>query len=230
MRGLLTTAVGLIILSAGVGPATAQTTVTIFFDGEGDEIGITDPGTTDFSYQGSNWTGGIVDSQGILPLYASGFFSYHIDLNGGEVTFDEPLDSVEFFYVHGFGFAEGTATAFDADDNVIGEVDSNEATFFADPRNFETMDPDEGIARIEFSGAIIDNFTFTTLPPDKPCEGDANDDGTVDPLDSGFVLARFGCPVGEGDPSCDVADQNGDGAVDPLDVGFVLARFGPCDG
>ncbi len=54
------------------------------------------------------------------------------------------------------------------------------------------------------------------------CEGDANGDGTVDPLDSGYVLARFGCSVGTGDPSCDAADQNGDGAVDPLDSGFVL--------
>ncbi len=63
--------------------------------------------------------------------------------------------------------------------------------------------------------------------PDS-CEGDANADGTVDPLDTGFVLARFGCPVGTGDPSCDAADQNGDGAVDPLDSGFVLARFGRC--
>ena len=60
------------------------------------------------------------------------------------------------------------------------------------------------------------------------CEGDANGDGLVDPLDSGFVLARFGCTVGTGDPNCDAADQNGDGLVDPLDVGFVLARFGPC--
>lgn len=60
------------------------------------------------------------------------------------------------------------------------------------------------------------------------CEGDANGDGVVDPLDSGFVLSRFGCPVGTGDPSCDDADQNGDGLVDPLDSGFVLARFGPC--
>lgn len=60
------------------------------------------------------------------------------------------------------------------------------------------------------------------------CEGDANGDGVVDPLDSGFVLARFGCPVGTGDPSCDAADQNGDGVVDPLDSGFVLARFGEC--
>ena len=64
------------------------------------------------------------------------------------------------------------------------------------------------------------------LPGD--CEGDANGDGTVDPLDSGFVLARFGCPVGTGDSSCDAADQNGDGSVDPLDSGFVLARFGDC--
>ncbi len=62
----------------------------------------------------------------------------------------------------------------------------------------------------------------------QPCEGDANGDGTVDPLDSGYVLARFGCPVGTGDANCDAADQNGDGAVDPLDSGFVLARFGPC--
>ena len=68
-----------------------------------------------------------------------------------------------------------------------------------------------------------------TFPPCEACEGDANEDGLVDPLDSGFVLARFGCPVGMGDPSCDAADQNGDGVVDPLDVGFVLARFGPCE-
>ncbi|MCH7701135.1 MAG: hypothetical protein IID37_05565 [Planctomycetes bacterium] len=60
------------------------------------------------------------------------------------------------------------------------------------------------------------------------CEGDVNGDGIVDPLDAGFVLARFGCDVGTGDPDCDIADQNGDGLVDPLDVGFVLARFGPC--
>lgn len=60
------------------------------------------------------------------------------------------------------------------------------------------------------------------------CEGDANGDGLVDPLDSGFVLARFRCDVGAGDPMCDTADMNGDGLVDPLDVGYILARFGPC--
>ncbi|MCH7721403.1 MAG: sulfatase-like hydrolase/transferase [Planctomycetes bacterium] len=76
------------------------------------------------------------------------------------------------------------------------------------------------------------NFDALTLELDtltaSVCQGDANNDGTVDPLDTGFVLARFGCSVGTGDPTCDVADQNGDGAVDPLDSGFVLARFGEC--
>ena len=75
------------------------------------------------------------------------------------------------------------------------------------------------------------DFVLTLSGPDcdtGSCEGDANGDGVVDPLDLGFVLARFGCPVGAGDPGCDAADQNGDGAVDPLDAGFVLARFGPC--
>lgn len=70
-------------------------------------------------------------------------------------------------------------------------------------------------------------LTVEFTPPIE-CEGDANGDGVVDPLDSGFILARFGCPVGTGDPGCDIADQNGDGLVDPLDAGFVLARFGQC--
>ena len=88
-----------------------------------------------------------------------------------------------------------------------------------------------------FEDSVVDYFcafhfdfgmtgTITILP--GPCEGDANGDGLIDPLDSGFVLARFGCPVGTGDPNCDTADMNGDGLVDPLDVGFVLARFGSC--
>ena len=62
------------------------------------------------------------------------------------------------------------------------------------------------------------------------CEGDLNGDGLVDPLDSGFILARFGCAAGEGDDDCDRADVNADGVVDPLDVGFILARFGDCEG
>jgi hypothetical protein len=61
----------------------------------------------------------------------------------------------------------------------------------------------------------------------NPC-ADPNGDGSVDPLDAGYVLARFGCLVGSGDADCDAADVNGDGAVDPLDAGYVLARFGAC--
>ena len=82
----------------------------------------------------------------------------------------------------------------------------------------------DAAGNVYLPGEFSDN-AFKITPA---CPGDANGDGTVDPLDSGFVLARFGCDVGTGDPDCDAADQNGDGAVDPLDSGFVLARFGEC--
>jgi len=82
-----------------------------------------------------------------------------------------------------------------------------------------------------FNGVEID-YSLTVIGPDcsaGSCAGDANGDGTVNPLDTGFVMARLGCAVGAGDADCDLADQNGDGEVDPLEVGFVLARFGECD-
>ena len=60
------------------------------------------------------------------------------------------------------------------------------------------------------------------------CDGDVNRDCTVDPLDSGFVLSRFGCVYPDDGENCLMADANGDGQVDPLDAGFVLARFGDC--
>lgn len=96
----------------------------------------------------------------------------------------------------------------------------------------EALDHMDRFTVVHFGGSepndhmYVDNVVVSIAG--EECEGDANGDGLVDPLDSGFVLARFGCEVGGGDPGCDTADQNGDGLVDPLDVGFVLARFGTC--
>ena len=75
-------------------------------------------------------------------------------------------------------------------------------------------------------GAVAVFVATSELPP---CEGDANGDGVVDPLDSGYVLSRFGCSVATGDLDCDAADLNSDGIVDPLDSGYALARFGTCE-
>lgn len=81
----------------------------------------------------------------------------------------------------------------------------------------------------DWGGVRLTIYTDLGGGSEEDCAADANGDGAVDPLDSGFVLARLGCPVGTGDPDCDAADVNGDGVVDPLDNGFVLARFGlPC--
>ena len=99
-------------------------------------------------------------------------------------------------------------------------MDANgEPRFVDDP---ETEDTGQG------SPPLVDMGAQEFQIPTDACPGDANDDGHVDPLDVGYVLARFGCSVDE-DPSCAMADQNADGAVDPLDVGFILARLGECD-
>ncbi|MCH7720268.1 MAG: immunoglobulin domain-containing protein, partial [Planctomycetes bacterium] len=54
-------------------------------------------------------------------------------------------------------------------------------------------------------------------------EADVNGDGTVDPLDSGAILARFGLPVAPKNVEFDI---NTDGDINPLDSGAALARFG----
>lgn len=144
-------------------PVSAQTTATLLFDGAEPAVGNL---ATDFSFMGSNWSGGQVRTEGTTNLYASGLRSYHIDSGMGEVTFDEPVDSVTFFYVHDIGSNPmGTASAFAADNSPLGSANSNLATSFNDPANFVTIDPVQGISRIALSGGVVDNFSFTTLPP-----------------------------------------------------------------
>lgn len=76
-----------------------------------------------------------------------------------------------------------------------------------------------------------DGFTLTggfwAFPYDA-CPADMDGDGVVNPFDSNFVKARFGCAVGTGDEDCDRADIDGDGVVNPFDSNAVMANFGPC--
>lgn len=163
-RSLLSLLFGMMLLA----PAPCRGQVTIFFDGNGAENGVTEPGTTSFSFMGANWSGGVVRTERIPPLYASGSFSYEVPSGPAHVSFDDPVDSVRFFYVHGFGFSAGTATAFDAANNSIAMASSRQATSFADPSNFVALDPEAPIARIEFSAGVIDDFSFRAAAPTTP--------------------------------------------------------------
>lgn len=228
----------LLVLGACSGWSSAAyagppTTVSILFDGTGDEAGVTTAGTTSFSFMGSNWSGGVVDTAFTLPLYASGSRSWESDPTGSQVTFDAPIDSVVFFYVHGFGFGAGTATAFDAADNPVAMAPSNAATFFGDLNNFVTLDGAASIARVEFSSGVIDNFTFTTeavVSPDADFErGDCNTDGGTDIADAISLLGGlFPGPGGPPVIDCeDACDANDDGALNIADaIALLDALFG----
>ncbi|MFQ5664852.1 MAG: hypothetical protein ACE5I7_00310 [Candidatus Binatia bacterium] len=161
-----------VVLLAGsllVAPGLAQAQVTIFFEGSGAENGVTEAFTMSFSFMGSNWSGGVVRSEGLPPLYASGRYSYEVGDGGAMVTFDTPVDSVRFFYVHGFGFAAGTASAFDSAGSLVAMADSRPAGSFGNPGNFVSLESNGApIARIEFSGGVIDNFTFSAAIASSP--------------------------------------------------------------
>lgn len=146
----------------------AQQTTTIFFDNNGAETGITTPGTTDFSFGGSNWSGGIVATEGSPPLYASGSFSYEVVGGNAMVTFNNPVSNVRFFYVHGNGFPPGTATARTAGGTVVDTGDSDQATSFGNPDHFVDFSEDSSISSIEFTGGVIDNFSFTVAETPPP--------------------------------------------------------------
>ncbi len=159
----------IVILSAFfVSVAGAQ--VTVRFDNSGAEAGVTEQGTREFDFMGSTWRGGVVRTVRIPALYASGDFSYEIDTAAGSVDFAEPVDSVRFFFVHGFGFAPGAALAIDASGDTIASADSRQATQFGDPQNFVSMDTGSPFVRVTFSGGVVDSFTFTVAaaPPVTP--------------------------------------------------------------
>lgn len=231
-----------IVLLCALEAAPAQETVVIRFDNGGAESGITRRGVEEFAFMGSNWSGGVVETEAITPLYASGSFSYEISANGGEVTFDGPVDAVEFFFVHGFGFAGGTATAFSSGGDSIASGASKQATFFGDRSNFLSFDPEEPIVRIGFTGGVVDNFSFTRIP-DPPAatrfiRGDANADGDVNITDGVFVLNFLF--LGTTTPTCrEASDANADGDVNITDGVYLLnflfaggpappAPFGEC--
>ncbi|MCH7701877.1 MAG: hypothetical protein IID37_09325 [Planctomycetes bacterium] len=214
------------------GPFGTYNTVVLGSEGEAREMAEFD--ISAFSVPGGEIITGATFEVRISSILVSGL---------GVPSGDTPDVLAAFGYV-GNGVQE--QSDFQAGDaNLLGTVDTSDPfvgqIVSYDVTSFVTDLVDAGetwvgltIAAQEFGGlAILENgeypkLTIETAEAPADCEGDANGDGTVDPLDSGFVLARFGCPVGTGDPSCDAADQNGDGAVDPLDSGFVLARFGDC--
>ena len=138
-------------------PSATAVATTIDFDN------VT-AGTTNVSSGADSFSGGAVfaPSSGDLALLYSGTQAYNTSSTAGEVDFSVPVSSASFFYVHGFGYAAGTATAYSATGTVLGSVNSNAATTEGDPKNVVTMNYGQPIARILFVGGVVDHFISTT--------------------------------------------------------------------
>ncbi|MCH8881414.1 MAG: VCBS repeat-containing protein, partial [Planctomycetes bacterium] len=177
---------------------------------------------------------------GDADLVVGNIYSDNISvlLNNGDGTFaaDVLYGAGDYPHSVAIGDLDGDGDADLAVSNLYGDdvsilLNNGDGTFAADvlygTGDFSTsvaigdLDGD-GVADLAVANGDSNNISILLNQCRVACEGDANGDGLVDPLDSGFVLARFGCDVGAGDPDCDTADMNGDGLVDPLDVGYIV--------
>ena len=84
------------------------------------------------------------------------------------MDFSTPVTSATFFYVNNSSFIGGMATAYSANSTTaLGSVSSKLATTTGDPANFVTLQFSQPIAKIRFSGGVVDNFSFTTSKTDQ---------------------------------------------------------------
>lgn len=156
-------------------PITAQEVVFIDFDhlaGRGGNLVIAS----------STWTGGNLICPANPEDFASSFASFPCvyEATGNEtffVSFSRGVDAIRLFFVND-GPATNHARFFDAEEQQIGELSSRDATFMADPNNFQAINPREPIRRMEVTSggfnAIVDDVTYVEegapLPPDFPEE------------------------------------------------------------
>jgi len=114
------------------------------------------------THQGAAVIGGRVMHDSIPGLQGSAGFHYRPSDNGAEVRFDPPVNHASFFFVHGFGIAPASATAYDASGSVVGTLTSRKATFFGDPANRVAFDSEAPIVRIHVTGGAVDALAWQT--------------------------------------------------------------------
>ncbi|MCG8406915.1 MAG: hypothetical protein MI923_17090 [Phycisphaerales bacterium] len=174
-------------------------------------------GTTVFSAQGKNWSGGTVTQ--VVPFsscLSSSIANSYVSGATGAVTFDFPVSEINFYYVHdgaavgSIPVAAGTATAFDAlvGGNIVGTAGSIQipGTAVGCAPSSTITSSGAPIRRVEFTGGSIDSFA---------CTQSANDDNggcNNDPGAEAFDIIRCG------DVICGTTSQTVD------EVGGVITR------
>ena len=197
-------------------------TAILLFENSGPEQGVTAPGTSDFYFAGTTWSGGVVGSLGVPNMYASGSYHYQMP-DGAEADFFHPVEAVSFFFVHGSTMPVGEARAYTEDGELVETASSHEATTFNDADNFVHWEFSEPVSRVEFTGASLDDFSYVFAAPEENGEeppvtrADINGDGHVNAVDIQLVVnAALGLPIDFD------ADVNEDGQVSAVDVQLVV--------
>ncbi len=139
--------------------------LSINFDGQPLDDGVAQAGMSTFSLDGANWSGGMI-TEAPRTLRSSGAHAYAVHDGQATITFDHPVMNVSFFFVHGDGVPEGTATAYTADGVELETIRSRQSTHFGDSRNFVRFSTKQPISAIAVTGGSIDSFEADAFSPD----------------------------------------------------------------
>lgn len=172
MKGLFPIVCILSLFSTSISSAAGAQPITLFFEGEGLEQGITVPGACCFSVGGAT----LGSAPGVTvpsdpALTASGVHAYAVQGTdiGGLVTFDPPVEALSFFFVH--APAGGGIAVVIGESGASVSLASAPATTPGDPANFVHADLHEPIDEIVFFAlgeVVIDDLTFTPVATSVP--------------------------------------------------------------
>jgi hypothetical protein len=156
---------------------------------------------SDTSGNGTRWSG----ANGIAGLLSAGLPSPPI---GTDSHYQHSVQSYLIGHIDVIGAGEVFLEIGD-----MGIVEFNSAPFPGDEIELGFDDDTDHIRGGHFGAA-------SSLPDAiLQCQGDLNNDLTVDTADLGILLSMFNTTGA-------VADLNGDGTVDTADLGILLANFG----
>ncbi|TVQ27759.1 MAG: hypothetical protein EA370_17615, partial [Wenzhouxiangella sp.] len=112
-----------------------------------------------------NWTGGTVTTVE-RQFRSTGDKAMVITGSAATAEFAAPIMNARFFFVHGGDFGQGTAVAYDSEGRVLDMVRSRPASHYGDSRNFVNFNTKQPIAKVTFTGGVVDSFLASVYEPD----------------------------------------------------------------
>jgi hypothetical protein len=130
----------------------------------------------------ATFSGGSAQTVGVAAYYHSGRFSWHVPSAGmANVTFETPVESVNFWFRDTNGAASSSYQFFDTNGTIIRSGNGSQSFVNV---GLERSESQTRIARLKFSSVgggdtVVDDFGYTVTEPVPPTDSPVNLSGRI---------------------------------------------------